>query len=84
LNIAHFRHIGGAVIADHGSLTLSAARALAALYLHEAGLDPQAAAAEQCHHRAQSLIEAVTAAATWRRAAGWANPDMADRSGPAG
>jgi len=75
-----FRHIGGAVIADHGPIPLAAARDLARFYAIEA----QAAAASSsgfadlCQTRATVLDAAVRDAARWRRAAGWRDPDEAD------
>jgi hypothetical protein len=78
---ANFRHIGGAVIADHGRVTLAAARALAFFYTREAGSQTPGVSGE-CRRRAQALEGAVAAASTWRRAAGWSDPDLADRPPP--
>jgi hypothetical protein len=82
LNGAPYRHIGGMVMADHGPLSLSAARALEAFYRAEAGhrraLGDQATS-EGCMIRAAALSRAATAAEAWRRAAGWADAEAADR-----
>lgn len=82
MNNAPFRSIGGTVIADHGPIPLVAARNLAQFYaseaLHWRGLGSQRAF-EACVRRADVLRDAVAAAETWRRAAGWADPDAADR-----
>jgi hypothetical protein len=78
---APFRAIGGAVVADHGSIPLAEARRLSqfyateALHCHGQGLRNGAAV---CASRAKALREAVAAAELWRRAAGWADPDAAD------
>lgn len=74
---ANYRHIGGAVIADHGPITLAAARALTFFYRTEAGCAAPAVSSE-CRRRARTLERAITAAFTWRRAAGWNDPDRAD------
>ena len=74
---AHYRHIGGAVVADHGHVTLAAARALALFYAGEAGFETPEVSSE-CRRRAHALAGAITAASTWRRAAGWNDPDLAD------
>jgi len=72
------RAIGGAVVADHGAISIAEARALAAFYALEAeaggGGWPQ-----RCLVRAEAMEAAVARAALWRRAAGWADPDAADR-----
>jgi hypothetical protein len=87
---APFRAIGGAVISDHGPIPLAQARELARVYASEARRwraqgHPAFAA---CTHRAAVLRDAVASAETWRRAAGWTNPDAADawltRVDPAG
>lgn len=82
VNGAPYRHIGGMVLADHGPLSLSAARALEVFYRAEArhgrALDDRAAS-EGCAIRADALSRAATAAAAWRRAAGWTDPEAADR-----
>jgi hypothetical protein len=81
VNSAPFRSIGGTVIADHGPIPLVAARNLARFYaseaLHWRDLDSPGAF-EACTRRAAVLREAVAEAETWRRAAGWADPDAAD------
>jgi hypothetical protein len=74
-----FRAIGGAIIADHGPLTLAAARALAAFYNREqASLRPGTHLADLCADRARALGAAADDAALWRRAAGWSDPEAAD------
>ncbi len=78
---APFRNIGGMVTADHGALSLAAARSLTAFYLREAAGSIEAqdlAATRLCATRALALFEAVRAATDWRRAAGWSDPDAAD------
>ncbi len=78
---APFRHIGGAILTDHGPLTLREARRLAEVYRRETAhwADAGHAAGQaMCRSRAQALEEAVSGAETWRRAAGWAFPDDAD------
>ncbi len=82
MNGAPFRHIGGAVIADHGALSLAAARRVAAFYRREAehpGAAATPALARLCLERARNLDAAATAAIEWRRAAGWSDPDQAHR-----
>jgi len=74
---ANFRHIGGAIIADHGRVTLAAARASALFYAMEAGSETRAASGE-CQRRSHALKCAIDAASLWRRAAGWNDPDLAD------
>ena len=78
---ANFRHIGGAVIADHGRVSLATARALALFYTREAGSQGPRVS-DECRRRAQALEGAVAAASMWRRAAGWNDPDLADRPPP--
>jgi hypothetical protein len=80
---ADFRHIGGAVVADHGRVSLADARALALFYKREAGSKTCESSGE-CRRRARALESAVTAASAWRRAAGWTEPDLADRPPPFG
>jgi len=81
MNVAPYRHIGGTVIADHGPLSLAAARALERFYRAEAdhrrALD-DIATSRTCATRAHALSQAVAAAAAWRRAAGWSDPETAD------
>jgi len=75
------RHIGGAIIADHGPLSLAAARDLSRFYTLEADVcvrEGAAGMARLCTRRAQALRAAVEAATLWRRAAGWRAPDAAD------
>ena len=81
MNRGHFRHIGGAVIADHGQVSLAQARALAHFYARQACSETGAAAGE-CRRRAQALERAVAAAGLWRRASGWREPDLADHAAP--
>jgi hypothetical protein len=82
LNADVFRHIGGAVIGDCGPLSLAQARDLVRFYAREA-LHCQAAGeralARVCAGRALGLHTAVGEADLWRRAAGWRDPDAADR-----
>ncbi len=81
---APFRHIGGALIADHGPLTLAQARGLAAFYREEAAQAAERGSPEGvrvCQRRAVALAESIRAAETWRRAAGWRDPDAADGRG---
>lgn len=78
---APFRHIGGMVVADHGTLTLVAARDLAKFYQSEARRWPSPSSKQTfciCGQRAAALLEAVEAAGKWRRVAGWADPEAAD------
>jgi hypothetical protein len=81
MNRAAFRHIGGVVIADHGPVPLKAARGLVHFYTSEADRETAAASGE-CRRRAHALESAVAAASAWRRAAGWRDPDRADRQPP--
>ncbi|MEO8927568.1 MAG: hypothetical protein ABI306_10450 [Caulobacteraceae bacterium] len=81
MNGAPISHIGGAVTADHGAIGLTRARALAAFYRLEAGRAAEDGArrwADLCTGRAAALDAATRAAALWRRAAGWGDPDAAD------
>jgi hypothetical protein len=76
-----FRHIGGAVIADHGPIGLGEARGLAKLYALEAAHlaeHDRIAWSRACAARAEALDAAIVAACRWRRAAGWRDPDMAE------
>ena len=76
-----FRPIGGQVIAYHGPIPLAQARDLAGFYALEADHCAAAGAliaARTCSARAARLHEAVRETETWRRAAGWTNPDAAD------
>lgn len=78
---APYRHIGGGVIADHGPISLAAARDLARFYLRESKCEPNTGGTERsrlCAARARALNQAVEEAARWRRAAGWRDPDAAD------
>lgn len=76
-----FVHIGGAVVCDHGRLSLAEARALSAGYAREAehwfGAG-EIRAARACAGRSAALRKAADAAALWRRAAGWRDPEAAD------
>ena len=79
---APYRHIGGAVIADHGTIALAEVRALIAFYEREARFNLGAGAsgaARLCGERALALQAALEAARLWRRAAGWRDPEAADR-----
>ena len=81
MNGAPFAAIGGGVSADHGPLTLAQARALANFYGAEAAHCRSVGAkraGQICAARADALNRAAHAAARWRRAAGWADPDAAD------
>lgn len=81
MNGAPFSHLGGAILADHGALSLAEARGLAMFYAREACFNAKAgaaAAALTCADRAVALNAAVDAALAWRRAAGWRNPEDAD------
>ncbi len=83
MNHAPYRHIGGAVIADHGAIALAQARALIQFYEREARFNLRAglaAAARLCRRRAAALNAALDAATLWRRAAGWRDPEAADRA----
>ena len=79
MNPACFRHIGGAVVADHGAITLAEARALAVFYQREACSQTRGAS-DECWRRANALENAVADASAWRRAAGWINPELADQA----
>ena len=79
---ARYRHLGGALVTDHGGISLAVARDLAVFYARESQVHVErgaARAAHECAARAQCLIEAIAAASLWRRAAGWSDPDMADQ-----
>ncbi len=81
MKTAPFRAIGGAVVADHGPIPLALARRLGQFYASEAAhwlAQGSRDASEACGRRANALREAVSATETWRRAAGWADPDAAD------
>lgn len=82
MNGAPYRHIGGAVIADHGPVALAEVRALIAFYEREARFNLGAGAgrtARLCGRRALALHAALEAARLWRRAAGWPDPEAAGR-----
>lgn len=77
---APYRHIGGAIVADHGPIGLGETRALARFYVREAKFNAQAPdLARACVNRARTLRAAARAAARWRLAAGWRLPEEADR-----
>ena len=79
---ANYRHLGGALMTDHGRITLAAARGLAAFYAQEVLANIALGAphaAHECGIRSRTLVDVVAAATAWRRAAGWADPDMADQ-----
>lgn len=81
MNGASFAHLGGAVVCDHGPLSLRDARSLAVFYADEADHCRAAGAIKAglvCTARAAALSVAAVAAARWRRAAGWRNPEAAD------
>jgi hypothetical protein len=68
------------VVSDHGPLTLAKARGLAAFYRGEGVRGPRRREWQAiCHTRVVVLLDAVAAAEDWRRAAGWTDPDTADR-----
>jgi hypothetical protein len=69
------------VIADHGCVSLAQARLLAVFYACEAGSETREPSGE-CLRRAHALESAVAAASSWRRAAGWRDPDLADNEPP--
>ncbi|MGH7022248.1 MAG: hypothetical protein ACREEB_01510 [Caulobacteraceae bacterium] len=74
---APYRAIGGMVVADHGPIALRQARDLAASYARDANGGGGWSA--RCAARAEALAMAINDASNWRRAAGWADPDEADR-----
>ena len=76
-------HIGGAVVCDHGPLTLAEARALASSYAREGehwASVGEVRAGDACVRRAMALAKAATDTALWRRAAGWRDPEAADHA----
>ena len=78
---ASYRHIGGAVISDHGVIPLRRARDLIAFYASESSDRRDAGdtrTAQVCADRALDLSKALEGAERWRRAAGWCVPDAAD------
>jgi hypothetical protein len=76
---APFRAIGGAIISDHGPITLAEAWALAAFYAAEATAPLNGAIWRRlAAERARALEFAGAEAQRWRRAAGWADPEAAD------
>ncbi len=76
-----FRHIGGAIVADHGAVALTSARALSKLYQERAAAEIFLGRTDdQLKARARSLDGAIAQAVIWRRAAGWTDPEAADRS----
>lgn len=80
---APFRAIGGAVVTDHGAITLKQARELAKFYAREADALPRASPARGlCDARAGALGRAAQEALLWRRAAGWSDPEAADPMHP--
>jgi hypothetical protein len=74
---APFHAVGGAILADHGPLSLKEARALAVFYAREA-VGEGGARAGFCMTRSLTLARAAYDAERWRRAAGWTDPDLAD------
>jgi hypothetical protein len=84
VNGGGYRHIGGAVVGDHGAVSLARARALVRFYGREAlhcRRHGQRALAKACARRALALYVALSEAARWRRAAGWKEPEGADVTG---
>ncbi|HEY5105304.1 MAG TPA: hypothetical protein VII73_00885 [Caulobacteraceae bacterium] len=82
MRAARYAHIGGAILTDHGPIGLGQARDLAAFYRREASFSAASnapMAAQTCMARAVALGVAAHAAAAWRRAAGWGDPEQADR-----
>ena len=73
-----YRAIGGMVATDHGPLALGEARDLALLYARDAAV-AEGPWRRLCAERARAMAGAANEASDWRRAAGWANPDEADR-----
>ena len=76
-----YAHVGGAVVCDHGPLTLVEARAMSISYASEAEHWFAAGAIKAgraCARRAMALAKAAADAALWRRAAGWRDPEAAD------
>ena len=76
---APYRAIGGSIITDHGPIPLAHARDLARFYDCEAEAAPDNVLARACRVRAETLRVALIEASHWRRAAGWTDPDAADR-----
>ena len=82
---ARYAHIGGALIADHGRMSLAQARDLVAFYRRQSADEARQGRpvmAGICEQRAHTLETLAAAASRWRRAAGWADPDLADRAHP--
>jgi len=77
MSAAPFRAVGGAILADHGPIRLTDARALMVAYAREAAASG-GRWRDLCGGRAQALSAAVTEAMAWRRAAGWGDPEQAD------
>ena len=76
-------HIGGAVVCDHGPLSLAEARALSLIYAREGehwASVGETRAGRACVRRALALAKAAADAALWRRAAGWRDPEAADEA----
>jgi len=74
--------MGGAIVTGYGAIGLAQAQRLAAFYAAEAlhsRLDGAHAAARLCEERSADLRAAIAAATLWRRAAGWREPEAADR-----
>ncbi|MGH6991967.1 MAG: hypothetical protein ACRED8_10590 [Caulobacteraceae bacterium] len=74
-----FSACGGAILSDAGALSLREARALAGFYAREAEAAGASAWVERCAGRAKALERAIAVASSWRKAAGWADPEAADR-----
>ncbi len=76
-----FRHIGGAIVANHGALALTSAQAMSKIYQQRAAAEISLGRTDdQLNARARSLDGAIAEAIIWRRAAGWTDPEAADRS----
>ena len=78
-----YGHIGGAVVCDHGPLTLAEARDLSIFYAGEADhcfTMGEIHAGLACAGRAAALRQVADDAARWRRAAGWRDPEAADHA----
>ncbi|MGH6987210.1 MAG: hypothetical protein ACRED9_10285 [Caulobacteraceae bacterium] len=74
-----FSACGGAILSDVGALGLREARDLAHFYAREAEAAGASPWVRRCAERADALERAIAAASSWRRAAGWADPEAADR-----
>jgi hypothetical protein len=80
-----YRHVGGAVMGEHGPLTLARALDLLRIYGRGAINCETAGArglARAYARRTLSLHNAISEARRWRRAAGWRDLDAADAVRP--